>query len=171
MARIGSKYFYMALLLHLNAMARILYTVCGVGLGHATRSAEVIKELRKKHEVMIASYGSALEYLEERFENASELQWFELVYDEEIYHKGKTFLKMVPNIPLVAAKNFMTLAKIVREFKPEVIVSDFDVNSVYLGDLFRIPTLTLSSMHIMSRHSPPRSMCWCLTSSSRKSRK
>ena len=131
-------------------MARILYRVCGVGLGHATRSAEIIKELRKNHEVMIASYGSALDFLEERFERASELQWFELVYQEEIYHKGRTFLKMVPNIPLVAAQNFMTLAKIVREFKPQVIVSDFDVNSVYLGDLFRIPTLTISSMHIMN---------------------
>ena len=131
-------------------MARILYTVCGVGLGHATRSTEIIKELKKNHEVLIASYGGALEYLRERFETASELKWFELVYKEEAYKKGRTFLKMVPKIPLVAAQNFLTLVKIVRRFKPEVIVSDFDVNSVYLGDIFRIPSMTISSMHIMN---------------------
>ncbi|MFH1916281.1 MAG: glycosyltransferase family protein [Nanoarchaeota archaeon] len=41
-------------------MARIWYTVCSEGFGHATRSEAVIKKLLKNHDVTITAYGKAI---------------------------------------------------------------------------------------------------------------
>src|SRR3989344_1202849 len=82
-------------------MAKILYTVCGVGLGHASRSAAIISKLLKKHDVLITSYGKAYDFLK-------------------------------------------------QEFKPDIIVTDFDVNGLYIAKLFNLPVVTISNMHILN---------------------
>ena len=49
-------------------MARVLFTVCGIGMGHAARSSVIIKELMKEHEVLVVSYGDGYNFLKEQFD-------------------------------------------------------------------------------------------------------
>src|SRR3989338_6847299 len=140
-------------------MARILFTVCGLGLGHATRSSVLIRSLFKRHQVFIASYGSGDEYLgrefrEEMARNGAKLHWFELVFKGSQYLKARTFFQSLPLLPRVAATNFQKMVQLVREFKPDLIISDFDVNGLYVGHLFGIPVVTISNMHLMNYVKP-----------------
>lgn len=135
-------------------MARILYTVCGIGIGHATRSAEIIEELKKEHELSIVSHGQAFELLSRRFSNSSKLKWFELVFENERYRKSKTFLRNLRLIPEVARHNSVNLYRLAKRFKPDIIISDFDPNGVYLGEILGIPVITITSMHLMNYSKP-----------------
>src|SRR3989338_1817987 len=140
-------------------MAPILFTVCGLGLGHATRSSVLIRSLFKRHQVFIASYGSGYEYLgrefrEEMARNGAKLHWFELVFKGSQYLKARTFFQSLPLLPRVAATNFQKMVQLVRDFKPDLIISDFDVNGLYVGHLFRIPVITISNMHLMNYVKP-----------------
>jgi len=138
---------------------KILFTVCGVGLGHAVRSSVLIKELAKEHEVFVTSYGQGYDYLKGTILGngkvaAQQLQWFELKFDESRFLKAQTFLQNISKLPSVAASNFVKMVKFVRAFEPDVIISDFDVNGVYVGLLFNIPVITISNMHLMKYAKP-----------------
>ena len=130
-------------------MAKILFSVCGVGMGHATRSSVLIKQLMKDHDVFISSYGPAYDFLKEEFGEGQKLKWFELLFEDKGYNKMKTMIYNAPRAPRIMASNLYTLAKFLKKIKPDLIVSDFDVNAVYIGELLKIPVITISSMHIM----------------------
>lgn len=131
-------------------MVRILYTVCGIGMGHATRSTPLLEALAKKHDVFVTSYGPAYDFLNERFNTLEQFKWFKLIFNEERIQKSHTLMYNLPLLPYVAAKNLQNAYKMVRDFKPEVIISDFDMNGVYMGQLFRIPSIVISNMHLMN---------------------
>ena len=128
---------------------KILYGVCGFGLGHASRSVEIIRELSHEHEVLIISYDQAFDFLNEEFENVKKLEWFEIYYKDGAIHNFKTIVKNISRIPDIASSNFSQLVKIVRKFKPDVIVSDFEINSLFIGKLLNVPVITVSNQHML----------------------
>ncbi|MFH1240074.1 MAG: glycosyltransferase family protein [Candidatus Diapherotrites archaeon] len=130
-------------------MAKILFSVCGVGMGHATRSSVLIRHLMKDHKVVISSYGPAHEFLKKDFGEGQKLKWFQLLFEDNGYRKMKTMLYNAPRAPRVMASNLYKLAKFVKSENPDIIISDFDVNAVYIGEILKIPVITISSMHIM----------------------
>ena len=65
-------------------MVRILFFVCGVGLGHAGRSQVIIKELMKKHKVRVVSYGDGYNFLQKDFPQMDKLDWFEYKYKKNL---------------------------------------------------------------------------------------
>lgn len=130
-------------------LAKVLYTVCGIGMGHAMRSTPIIESLSKKHEILAASYGNAYDYLQKKFPIES-FEWFKLVFTGGRFRKTHTMLQNIPALPYIAAKNLLTAIKIFREFKPDIVVSDFDANGIYLAELFGIPSITISNMHLMN---------------------
>jgi hypothetical protein len=46
-------------------MSKILVSLCGVGMGHASRETPLIKELMKSHEVKVTSYNDGFKYINE----------------------------------------------------------------------------------------------------------
>ncbi len=128
-------------------MVKILFTVCGVGMGHAGRSAMVIKHLKKKHKIKVISYDDGARFLKSKFK-VEKLEWFKLFFDKDKYKQDSTIFYNLPKLPRVFFKNLVTLTKIVEEFKPEIVISDFDVNGLYIAKLFNIPSITISNMHI-----------------------
>jgi uncharacterized protein (TIGR00661 family) len=134
-------------------MARILFTICGVGRGHATRSSELIKRLMKRHEVFIVSYGDAYDFLKEKF-RVEQIKWFKIMYDKDRYKSVSTILYNLPRLPFIFANNFSKLHKVVKEFRPDIVISDFDVNGIYIAKLSGLPVITISNMHIMDYLKP-----------------
>ena len=48
-------------------MAKIWYSICGEGLGHAVRSESIIDRLEKKHEILITAAEKAYYYLKKKY--------------------------------------------------------------------------------------------------------
>ena len=134
-------------------MARILFTVCGVGRGHATRSSVLIGELMKNHEVFVVSYGDAVDVLKGKF-RVEPISWFKMLYAKNSYRGISTILYNIPRIPFVFAGNLLKLRKIVGDFRPDIVISDFDVNGIYIAKLSGLPVITISNMHMMDYEKP-----------------
>ncbi|MFH1588699.1 MAG: glycosyltransferase family protein [Candidatus Diapherotrites archaeon] len=127
-------------------MARIIFTLCGVGLGHASRDSSLIKELRKKHDVKVVTYGNALDYLKEF--KPIEMEGFPVYYDTHgEYNELISIGKNIPRTPKVIGENLEFFRKIIHEFKPNLIVSDYDVFGFYAAKFFGIKHVFISNMH------------------------
>ena len=55
-------------------MAKILYGLCGEGLGHASRSRILINYLKKKHDIRIVAGGKAFSYMSKEFDSVYEIE-------------------------------------------------------------------------------------------------
>ncbi len=129
-------------------MSKIIISVCGVGLGHAARESALIKELKKNNEVIVTTYGNAFNYLKEF--NPIKINGFKIIYLNGKYNELLSILINIPVLPIIAIKNFLTFKKLVKEFKPDLIISDYDVFSLYTAKLFNIPSILISNMHAIN---------------------
>ncbi len=129
-------------------MAKIFYSVCGVGLGHAMRSTPLINFLLDSgHEVIIASYWNAFDYLKKKFGQHQEAKVVNILANQENY-KFKLEFYDVPVVPNVLAENFLKISKNVKNFDPDLIISDFDIFSSLIGFIQDIPVLMVSNVHL-----------------------
>lgn len=130
---------------------KILYSVCGEGMGHAIRSAVIIKHLLKENDVVIFAGGRAFDYLSKKFDNVYYIEVFNTVYNENRAEYTSTFFSVVKDLPKSLKYNFKLLYNITRAFRPNIIVSDFENFSNYLSKLLGIPLISLDNIHIITK--------------------
>ena len=132
-------------------MAKILYAVCGEGMGHAIRSAVIIKHLLKKNEAIIVSDNKAFDYLSERFENVYKISGYNIVYDNNEVRNLKTLIRAMKSLPGDLKRNLLFLYRSIKEFKPDFILSDFEPFSNMIANFMRIPLISISNQHILTK--------------------
>ncbi|HVP62148.1 MAG TPA: MJ1255/VC2487 family glycosyltransferase [Myxococcaceae bacterium] len=135
---------------------RILYGVVGEGMGHATRSRVVLEELVKEHEVQVVASGRAHAYLAERFPNVHRIWGLSIHYEGNAIRRIPTVLRNLRGAVGGWPKNVGEYFKLLVSFRPDVVISDFESFSYYLGKAHRVPVIDLDNIHIISkcRHSP-----------------
>jgi uncharacterized protein (TIGR00661 family) len=105
---------------------RVLIAPLDWGLGHSTRCIPIIEELLKRnHEVLIASSGSALKLLKKEFPT---LEFFSLrSYNIRYPRKGSfvfSIAQQIPRILRVISKEHERVQKIVHDKNIDLILSD-----------------------------------------------
>ena len=131
---------------------RILYGVVGEGMGHATRSRVVLRHLIERgHEVQIVVSGRAHDLLAAEFPDVRRIHGLELVYGENEVQKRKTFLANLEGLNSGLPENIKVWLQLVREFEPEVVISDFESWSYLYGKNRRIPVICIDNMQIINR--------------------
>lgn len=131
-------------------MARILYGVCGVGAGHYTRSKILLEHLRKKHEVMILGGLAAYNYLKKYFDNVHYVEGLEFHFEQD---KVKTLGTIIKNLRKINKNNYELLRNInekIDNFKPEIIISDFEPYSVYYARKNNIKSISFDNEHFVT---------------------
>jgi uncharacterized protein (TIGR00661 family) len=130
---------------------KILYSVCGEGMGHAIRSSVIIKHLLKENDVVIFAGGRAFNYLSEKFENVYYIDGPNTVYSGNNAQYKSTFFSVIKDLPKSLKFNIKLLYNIVRAFKPDIIVSDFEAFSNLLSKLLGIPLISLDNIHVLTK--------------------
>lgn len=130
-------------------MAKILYGVAGEGLGHAVRSRVVIEHLRKNHKVRIVSAAKAYDYLS-RFFKVEKIDYFKIVYRKNKAAYLLTFLNNLLRLPLIELRGLKIL-KIIKDFKPNIIITDFEPYVDYFAFFKKIPVLSIDNQHIIAK--------------------
>ena len=130
---------------------RIFYSVCGEGMGHAVRSGVVIKELKKHHDVYVFSSNRAYEYLNEKFDNVYEIGGFNTIYENNKVRNKKTLFRAVKTNPTNLKEGYDILYKKSREFKPNIIISDFENYSSILSKLINVPLISIGNIHMITQ--------------------
>lgn len=128
----------------------IIYSVCGEGMGHATRSAVIIEELQKNYNLLIFSSDRAYEYLSTKFDNVYEISGFNTVYENNKVKNLETLIKNVKTLPKDFKDSVNLLTEKSTDFKPNIIITDFEPYVSVLSYFFNIPMISLDNIHILS---------------------
>ncbi len=135
---------------------RILYGVVGEGMGHATRSSVILEHLTRQHEVHVVVSGRARDYLAQRFENVHKIWGLTIQYEGNSVRKLGTLLENLKNAVKGFPENIKAYFDLVDEFKPDVVVSDFESFSYLYAKNHMLPCISVDNMQIINRakHSP-----------------
>jgi len=132
---------------------RILYGVVGEGMGHATRSATVLRHLLAAgHEIEIVVSGRAHAFLQRRFPSVKvhEIAGLSMIYRDNRVRRGRTFWDFLKKVPAFT-ENFETFTKIAESFRPQLVVSDFESFAYYYAKRYDLPVISIDNMQIINR--------------------
>lgn len=138
---------------------RILYGVVGEGMGHAMRSRVVIDHLTREHDVQVVVSGRAHDYLKARESDrlgVNKIWGLTIVYEDNEVQNFRTVLHNVAGA--VAGgwpRNVRAYFDLAEQFRPDVVVSDFESWSYLFARTHRLPVISLDNMQILSRCTLP----------------
>src|SRR4051812_2874473 len=137
---------------------KILYGVVGEGMGHAMRSRVILEHLLDKehHEVEIMASGRATEFLAKRFEGVNRIHGLHMIYEENRVRRGKTLWSNVLAGTTGLPQNIAAYFELIKDFRPEVVISDFESWTYLYGKAHRLPIISIDNMQIINRatHGP-----------------
>jgi len=104
---------------------KIVSVITGIGYGHTIREAAILNELEKKEaEIIIASYGNALEYFRHVYKTL-EIDGPKLPEKNSRFSTMKTILINL-KLPYFYTKNYFRLKRLFSAFNPDAIITDFE---------------------------------------------
>lgn len=130
-------------------MARIIYGVSGEGSGHATRSKEILCLLAKKHKVKVLAYGKSYDFLKDSFD-VQKIYGLHLYYRDGGVDYLKTVLSNLRRLPKEFGATMHAVHDLVRDFKPDLVISDFEPVSGIVAARHRLPLISLDNQHIFT---------------------
>jgi uncharacterized protein (TIGR00661 family) len=135
---------------------RILYGVVGEGMGHATRSRVVVEHLLAEgHDIHVMVSGRAHAMLQKHFSGVHKIHGWHLVYEDNTVKKTETALANLEGLASGIPQNVAAYFDLVSEFRPEVVVSDFESWTWTFGRLHRVPVVSVDNMQVINRCEHP----------------
>jgi uncharacterized protein (TIGR00661 family) len=140
-------------------LVRILYGVVGEGMGHAMRSRVVLEHLAASHEVQVVVSGRAHDYLKARESDhlgVNRIWGLTIVYEDNEVRNFRTVLHNVAGA--VAGgwpRNVRAYFDLAEQFRPELVVSDFESWSYLFARTHRIPVISLDNIQLLARCALP----------------
>jgi uncharacterized protein (TIGR00661 family) len=135
---------------------KILYGVVGEGMGHAMRSRVVLEHLLGQgHEIEIMASGRATDFLGKRFAGVNRIHGLHMIYEENRVRRGKTLWSNVLTGAAGVPQNIAAYFELIKDFKPEVVISDFESWTYLYAKAHRLPILSIDNMQIINRCTHP----------------
>ena len=121
-------------------MARIFISVCGGGLGHASRMVALGKYLKEKgYDVVFASYGKAIDFIRSHGFECLEVPE-EILFDGK---DGKLDIKRAiwksKSFPINLIKSINYERKIISRKSFDIIISDYRFSTIFAGKILKKP--------------------------------
>lgn len=130
-------------------MANILYGVNGEGAGHSTRAKEVLSHLiAQGHVVHVASFDRGLRNLSPTFE-VTEIYGFRFAYVNNRVRYRRTIAKNLITVPQ-AAKSLSRLKALVEDWKPDLVITDFEPLTCHVGHRNKLPVISIDNQHCLT---------------------
>ncbi len=129
-------------------MVKLVFGVCGVGIGHAMRMKVLLKELEKKHDILILASNFPYEFLKKYFKNkVINIEGLELAFKENMIINYRTLLL---NMKKMSFNNYAKLKKakkIIRKFNPDVFFSDMETFVCLVAKEMKKPLVSIGNQH------------------------
>jgi len=127
-------------------MAKILYGVAGEGSGHSSRAKEIITHLQKRgHKVKVVSYDKGYKNLSPHFD-VEKIFGLHFVYKKnEVQYIPTLFKNLLKTNE--ATKSVNKVVKIVEDFQPDFIFTDFEPISGLVANIKKLPLISIDNQH------------------------
>lgn len=133
---------------------KILYGVVGEGMGHAMRSAVVLEKLiADGHDLHVVVSGRAYDYLSKRLPKVKRIWGLTMAMEDNEVKKGLTSRQNFKGALEGWPQNVRSYFEVVREFSPDLVISDFESWSWLFAKIHRIPLICIDNIQILNR-------CW-----------
>lgn len=130
-------------------MPHILYGVSGEGSGHSSRAREMASHLvASGHEVKIVSYDRGVKNLSDTFD-VFETEGLHIASVDNKVSVVKTFVDNVVRTPQGHRKLQELRERLFKQFRPDVVITDFEPMTAYLANHYGIPLITIDNQHRM----------------------
>jgi len=131
---------------------KILYGLPSEGMGHATRSNVIISHLLEHHDVRIVTSDRAYLFLKERFpDRVYEIKGFHLAYKNGKVSKYNSASLLLKNGPKDLITNFKKYWIVHKEFKPDLVISDFDSFAFFFAKFNKTPLISIDNIQVLNR--------------------
>ncbi|NLX13157.1 MAG: hypothetical protein GXY44_05810 [Phycisphaerales bacterium] len=146
---------------------KIVYGIHGFGRGHAMRALAILPELTKRHEVVILAGGDAYHALSPDYPviRVPTMAYYRIGKGRiSVFRTVKRNLPMLLDIAASGAVLEMAL-EIMREFRPDFVISDSEVYTHRAARQLRIPRMTFDHFGFLVYCRPEMSRidrlrCW-----------
>lgn len=138
---------------------KILYGLCGEGMGHAMRTAVVARHLfGRGHSVeFVCSSGRAFDYMAGKWPGkVHRVVGLSSVLEGNSINPLKTFAKNL--FVQTVASPFAHLGSLIGFSRPDVVLSDFDPWTARYASIGGLPLLAIDNIHFMNRFNHPKEM-------------
>jgi uncharacterized protein (TIGR00661 family) len=135
-------------------MAKILYGVAGEGFGHSSRSELLGQRLIEAgHDVIFAASGKSLRYLSPAFgKQVKQVHGHGLTFccqDGRVL-PGRTVLHNLQQYRKGFRVNRELFSTTVKDFKPDVVISDFEPYSAWWAWRHHVPCVSIDHEHLLT---------------------
>jgi uncharacterized protein (TIGR00661 family) len=131
---------------------RILYGAVGEGLGHATRSGVVAEHLiAEGHDVKMVASGRAYPYLKERVPDVEEIWGLSFALVDGQVDTWKTIVQNLRGGAHGVPADVKHGIEIVRRFKPQMVITDFDGFAYAVAKTARLPVISVGNIQMTAR--------------------
>jgi uncharacterized protein (TIGR00661 family) len=121
-------------------------------MGHATRSRVVIEHLLTRgHEVRVVASGRARAYLAERVSSVGEIWGLTMAYSENEVRRWETLARNLQGAVSGWPRNVREYFRVLEEFAPQAVVSDFESFAWLFGRRHRLPVISVDNIQIIDR--------------------
>lgn len=133
-------------------MARIIYGVSGDGYGHAVRAHSVGEGLIDRgHDVVFVGSHRSLGYLNRHFPNrVHETLGLRMTYHEGRVAVVQTVLQNAAKLIGSLGSSNRSLLQMLRSFRPEFIITDFEPFTAFWARQMGIPYISLDNQHLLT---------------------
>jgi uncharacterized protein (TIGR00661 family) len=129
-----------------RSLVKILYGVCGEGLGHASRSRILIHYLQQQdHEVCVIAGGKAYSILSKEFDGVIEVVSPRAFYSGNQVRIGYTLLYTLYQTCVRTPASFFKVRKIIEEFQPDLLITDAEPISHLAARISKIKRICIDN--------------------------
>jgi uncharacterized protein (TIGR00661 family) len=130
-------------------MARIIYGISGEGWGHAARSREVLTHLKEMgHDLAVVTYDRGVRYLEGRFPLV-EVEGLNIATVDNRVSVSRTVRDGLVHLVRGHPKYLELKREFFPEFKPDLVITDFEPMTAHLARHFDLPLITIDNQHMI----------------------
>jgi len=127
-------------------VSRIVYGVAGEGSGHTSRAREMLRHLLQQgHDVRVVGYDRSYAALKDEF-NCLEIEGLHIVSRDNKVSISGTIVHNLRRARRAMQRN-KALVQLFNEFKPDVVISDFEPATAWLANWRRIALISLDNQH------------------------
>lgn len=130
---------------------KLLFVITGIGLGHTIREAAIIQEILKQKpdtKIAIAGFKNSYRYFHSQFPT-TRLKGHQFPENSFTINRFKLLLMNLP-YPFWLFHDKKALKSLIREFKPDKIISDLQPVGIEVAHELNIPSIAIYNVELSS---------------------
>lgn len=133
-------------------MARLLYAAAGDGFGHATRAHSVgLGLMNRGHEVCFLGSRKSTAYLAAHFPGlVHDIFGLNMTYRDGEVEVLDTVTRNIRNAWRQLKPSNRVIRRVLREFAPDLVITDYEPFSAFWCWRWRIPFISLDNQHLLT---------------------